>query len=330
MNKILIQRIASLQLQGKNGYEQDYLKIMAGDKQLIEQWSAPPTKQERQDRNNAIFDHWLAGETTTELAEKAKLAVSVVWEIVQFIALSRLASAEITEQPPIYNVWNFSTCDPRFGQNHPGRIPGQAIINLLLWLTKPFDVVCDPMAGGGTTIDVCRYLLRRYYCYDIDPRRTDIKKRDIYKEGYPQFPHKPNLIILDPPYWRLKRDEYSSDGAANTPYSDWLNFISKLAKGSLSCLQHSGYVALFAQSFLDEWESQRYIFSNWDCFNIFSKTRLRRDTFAPVIDISLNIPSQVKSFRDVTWAKKNNKLLSLKRDIFIFQKRELTNAIARL
>jgi hypothetical protein len=70
------------------------------------------------------------------------------------------------------------------------------------------------MAGGGTTIDVCRYLLRRYYCFDIDPKRPDIKKWDI-RHGYPRLPYKPDFIILDPPYWRLERDEYSSDGAAS-------------------------------------------------------------------------------------------------------------------
>ncbi len=93
---------------------------------------------------------------------------------------SRVAEArkrdamQISETPPIYNVWNYALCDPRFGQKHPGQIPGQAVVNLLLWLTKPFDVVVDPMAGGGTTADVCRYLLRRYYCFDIDPKSPRI------------------------------------------------------------------------------------------------------------------------------------------------------------
>ena len=34
---------------------------------------------------------------------------------------------EIAEAPPIYNVWNYSGCDPRFGQKHPGQIPGQSV-----------------------------------------------------------------------------------------------------------------------------------------------------------------------------------------------------------
>jgi len=117
----------------------------------------------------------------------------------------KLEAMHQTEPPPVYNVWNYANCDPRFGENfgdmrlkdHPGRIPGQAIINLLLWLTNPSDVVVDPMAGGGTTIDVCRYLLRRYYCYDIDPRRPEETKtvsefsetqpKPPWAPGYPYF-----------------------------------------------------------------------------------------------------------------------------------------------
>lgn len=317
-----IQRIASLQLQGKNGYQQDLLKILANDADTLKIWSAPLTKTERQDRNNAIFDHWLAGETTVKLAESSHLARSVATDIVKNVGKAKRDASDIIEQPPIYNVWNMSACDSRFGETfgnlklkeHPGRIPGQAIVNLLLWLTEPFDIVVDPMAGGGTTIDVCRYLLRRYYCYDIDPRRPDIKQWDIRK-GYPRLPQKPNLIILDPPYWRLKREEYSQDGVAMTSYSEWLGFMAKLAKTSLGTVRKAGHVALFIQSFHDEWESHKYIFANRDCFDLFIKIG-----FEGVMEISLNIPSQVKTFRDVNWAKQNHKLLSLKREIYVFRK----------
>ena len=85
-------------------------------------------------------NHWLAGETTVELANKSHLARSVVTEVIKDVGNARLVTADIKEQPPVYNVWNMSACDPRFGQKHPGQIPGQAIINLLLWLTNPFDV----------------------------------------------------------------------------------------------------------------------------------------------------------------------------------------------
>jgi len=315
MNKNVLKRIASLQLQGKNNaYEQDFLAITAGDVALIEKWSLPMTETERTERNDAIFDHWLAGETTTKLAKKAILPQSVIVDIIKNIGRARLETTDIPEQPPVYNVWNYSVCDSRFGQAYPGRIPSQAIVNLLLWLTKPLDIVVDPMAGGGTTIDVCRYLLRRYYCFDIDPKRPDIKQWDI-RDGYPRLPQKPNFIILDPPYWRLKRDEYSSDGAAMTSYQEWLEFMRKLTRDSFKCIKQNGHVALFIESFLDERESGKFLFLNRDCLNLFQTVG-----FEGIQEISLNMPSQIKSFRDVNYAKKKGILLDLKREIFVFKR----------
>jgi hypothetical protein len=76
----------------------------------------------------AIFDHWLAGETETELATNAKLNVSQICRILESLQTVKRDTLQISEQPPIYNVWNFASCDPRFGQKHPGQIPGQAIL----------------------------------------------------------------------------------------------------------------------------------------------------------------------------------------------------------
>ena len=271
-------------------------------------------KEERAARDAAIFDHWLAGKTIWELAQKGNLSPSHVHDIITAFGKSKLERAEWSETPPIYNVWNFSICDPRFGQKHPGQIPGQAILNLLLWLTEPFDFVVDPMAGGGPTIDVCKYLLRRYRCFDIDPKRPDVEKWDI-RNGYPPLPYKPKFILLDPPYWRLKRDQYSQDGVANLCYSNWLEFMAKLATDTYRTLKSGGTVALFIQSFWDEWETGEYIFANYDCFRLFLDAK-----FKPIMEISLNMPSQTKDFRDVIWAKKYRKLLSLKRDILVFRK----------
>lgn len=41
--------------------------------------------------------------------------------------------------------------------------------NLLYLYTEPFDVVVDPFAGGGSTIDVCRKRFRRYWVSDRKP-----------------------------------------------------------------------------------------------------------------------------------------------------------------
>ena len=74
------------------------------------------------------FAHWLAGETSTSLAQKCHLARRLVDGIIKHGNTATLKELCHTEQPPIYNVWNYGNCDPRFGQRHPGRIPGQAVV----------------------------------------------------------------------------------------------------------------------------------------------------------------------------------------------------------
>jgi hypothetical protein len=60
-------------------------------------------------------------------------------------------------EPEITTLWDFPRCDPRYGRPYPGRMPGQVVENLLhLCKIKKGELVVDPMAGGGTTLDVCR------------------------------------------------------------------------------------------------------------------------------------------------------------------------------
>jgi len=64
------------------------------------------------------------------------------------------------------NLWSFESCDKDYGMKYPGRMPGQIVENLLWYYTEPFDLVVDPMAGGGTTIDVCLKMCRRIKAFD--------------------------------------------------------------------------------------------------------------------------------------------------------------------
>jgi len=58
--------------------------------------------------------------------------------------------------PRPYDIWNFSSSYRLFGrEGYPGQIPGQIVLQLLYFFTKQGDMVVDPMAGGGTTIDAC-------------------------------------------------------------------------------------------------------------------------------------------------------------------------------
>lgn len=61
---------------------------------------------------------------------------------------------------------------------YPGVTPAFIIYNLIWRYTEPGDIVCDPMAGSGTTIDVCLEEKRRVVAFDIGPTRRDIIQAD--------------------------------------------------------------------------------------------------------------------------------------------------------
>jgi len=114
--------------------------------------------------------------------------------------------------PPIYNIWNLNKQD-NATDSHFGSFPLYFMKSLLYYHTEPMDIVFDPFAGGGTTVDACKQMMRRYYCTDrlVKPgREKDILQHDITK-GFPDALPKPDILFLDPPYWVLAKKEYSAD-----------------------------------------------------------------------------------------------------------------------
>jgi len=157
-------------------------------------------------------------------------------------------------EPRYFNVWNFTRRDPRLGMEYPGNIPGQIVMNILYYYTSQGALVVDPMAGGGSTIDVCLIMNRRCRAYDINPIREDIIKYDI-KTGFPEKTKNCDLIFLDPPYWRLKMKEYNEIQT----YESWLWFMKNLAEECFKTVKLGGYVALILEPFFDRQTEKRFL-----------------------------------------------------------------------
>lgn len=104
------------------GLPPNFSKWLAGDAAVVALWDKPLTAEERQARNEAIFDLWLGGETETAIAEKAVMGQQSISDILKVTAAAKAEASGITEQPPIYNVWNYAQCDPRFGQKRGGSV----------------------------------------------------------------------------------------------------------------------------------------------------------------------------------------------------------------
>jgi ParB family transcriptional regulator, chromosome partitioning protein len=145
-------------------------------------------------------------------------------------------------RPTPYDVWSFRH-DRAFGVPHAGSIPAAIIAHTLYYYTQPDGLVVDPMAGGGTTFDVCQSMGRRCLAYDIQPVRPEITAHDIC-HGFPSEASRCDLVFCDPPYHTMLARHYSPDGIAAVPLSQWTRFLSDLARSSFTILKPGGYFAL--------------------------------------------------------------------------------------
>ncbi len=88
-----------------------------------------------------------------------------------------------------------------------GATPSWIVWQLLTRYTRENDLLVDPMAGAGTTIDVARHLGRRALAYDLTPRRSDVFRADA--RALPLEDGKADFVFIDPPY--STHLEYSTD-----------------------------------------------------------------------------------------------------------------------
>jgi Development and cell death domain/DNA methylase len=99
-------------------------------------------------------------------------------------------------------LWDYprQTCGKiQKGNNkYAGVTPAFVIYNMVKRYTEPRDLVLDPMAGSGTTLDVCSEEERNCIAYDIASTRPDIIQNDARK--MPLATASVDMIFLDSPY----------------------------------------------------------------------------------------------------------------------------------
>lgn len=104
--------------------------------------------------------------------------------------------------PMTTTLWDFPSQqygdETQGDQDYRGATPAYIIWNLLQRYTKPKELVIDPMAGSGTTLDVARDLGRRALGYDLNVTRKDIFHCDARK--LPLESEKADFVFIDPPY----------------------------------------------------------------------------------------------------------------------------------
>jgi ParB-like chromosome segregation protein Spo0J len=145
-------------------------------------------------------------------------------------------------RPTPYDVWAFRH-DRAYGVPHPGSIPPAIVAHTLHYFTEPDALVVDPMAGGGSTLDVCAAMGRRCLAFDIDPARPEIRRHDV-RDGFPAEASGCDLIFCDPPYHTMLARRYAPDGVALVPLAAWVEFLGLLARSAFATLRPGGHLAL--------------------------------------------------------------------------------------
>jgi DNA modification methylase len=87
---------------------------------------------------------------------------------------------------------------PKGSNKYAGVTPAFVIYKMVRRYTEPGDLVLDPMAGSGTTIDVCEEEGRKCTAFDISPTRPDITQNDARK--IPLTDDSVDMIFIDSPY----------------------------------------------------------------------------------------------------------------------------------
>lgn len=293
--------------------------LVAVPERTVREWTRDIREARDKERDATILRLWLACKTQEEIAEVLGVHVQTVKNVLAEYKNGSLAEI-VPSSLQLYDVWTFAQCDPQYGHGYPGRIPGQIVENVLHYYTQPFDTVVDPMAGSGTTVDVCKAMYRRYRAYDIRPTREDIGEWDVAK-GLPKEAKGANLIFLDPPYWSMKKDEYTPGSAADLDLQGFYAFIGNLARSCYENLAPNGVIAFLIQNQTGkqfsgkDFEGHDYLDHGFECYGLFLNAG-----FHPVRRISVPIHTQTIHPQQVTKAKEDRRMLGLVRDLLIFRK----------
>lgn len=265
------------------------------------------------------------GKNPEDIAEMFDLSIPAVWHIILEGKndLERFEEFGDTEygntQPKVYDHWSFAKRDPRIGQEFPGMLWGQDVMNILYRFSKQGDLVVDPMAGGGSVLDSCLIMNRRCRAYDIDPKRPDILKHDITR-GFPREAHNCNLIVFDPPYYKKKEEEYKSWKITKDKQT-FLRFVEDFAQNAYVVLKPFGHLALIYSQYL-EWDGG----GDWKNEGVYDKELIERiDEAGFIYEVMIQTPYGTSHFEghDVEKAKQHDPwhILPISRSWHIFSKK---------
>lgn len=300
--------------------KQELATLLSVSERTVRGWLSNIDKDARDARKQRIFESWLACYTQEEIAEQEGMTHQMISQVLQEMAdlpeiAKPIASHLVDFTPPLYNVWAYQKKSNSV--SHFGNSEVTIVDNLLYHYTQPFDVVLDPFAGGGSTIDICKKRFRRYWVSDrlpIPEREREIRRWDV-TDGLPPVPRWKDirLVYLDPPYWRQAEGQYSNDTSdlANMPLDEFNTSLSGLVKALSKKLHTGSHIALLIQP--TQWRApdKRYTDHVADM--------LRAIDLPLTMRVQCPYQSEQCTPQMVEWAKANRQLLVISRELVIWE-----------
>lgn len=214
-----------------------------------------------------------------------------------------------------FDVWDFSKCGEGGTASFFGRTPPQIVENLLWLYTEPGQIVFDPFAGGGTTIDVAKRMGRRVWASDLNPSTPilPIHAHDI-TSGWPKdAPPRVDFILLEPPYWKQAAGRYSRDAEdlGNLSEADFNAAWLAIARTCFPRLTEGGTLAFSISPSVD---GERVVDHAFQMYVACLETgfKMHRRIIAPY-------QTQQATGQQVNWAREKRQLLKRYRDIVVFK-----------
>ncbi len=310
--------------------KQQLAKILSVSDRVVRLWLSRIDKDSKAARAKQVFDLWLACHTQQEVATLLDISqptVAGLWPVLSetanlpnLIKPSALfketnADGEATFVVPLYNVWKFK--ENTAGSSHPGNSNTHILDRLLYLYTEPFDVVVDPFAGGGSTIDICKKRTRRYFVSDRAPvveRKKEIRNLDVTSViPGPARWSDVKLVYLDPPYWKQMEGKYSDDSRdlANMDLDLFHGTLARVIRGYAKKLKPGSVIALLIQP--TQWKEPEKRYTD-------HVAELLKAVKLPLkMRVSCPYESQQCTPTMVAWAKENREVLVLSRELVIWE-----------
>ena len=299
-------------------------RMLSVNPRTVRNWLHGIDKKAAEEQREHAFDLWLSCHTQEEIGKALNIPQRTVADKVKDFSengnLSKSAkiSADFIDyEPPLYNVWRHRNRNE--GIKYRGNTASWIVENLIYLYTNPFDIVVDPFAGGGSTIDICKKRSRRYFVSDQTPataREKEIRKHDLITDDLPLVPRWKDvkLVYLDPPYWKQAEGWYS-DSPSNLANMDQETFHIELAKiidSFAKRLASGAKIALIIQP--TQWKTPEH-----KGFVDHAAEMIKSIDLPLAQRIQCPYDSEQYMPPMVNWAKDNRRLLVISRELVVWE-----------